>query len=55
MGDIADSMVNGEVCCGCGGFIGSREVVYIEATREKLVMPTDGSPAGMPVLCQNCV
>ena len=54
MGEIADSMINGEVCAECGVYLEPKEEVYIQATGKKMYMPADESPAGLPVLCYDC-
>lgn len=54
MGEIADSMINGEVCACCGVYLELNEKVYDETSGKKMHMPKDGSPMGIPVLCIDC-
>jgi hypothetical protein len=54
MGEIADSMINGEVCAECGVYLDPKEKVYVQETGHKMNMPADGSAAGIPVICQFC-
>lgn len=54
MGEIADSMINGEMCACCGVYLEPKEKVYDQATGKKMHMPADGSAMGFPVLCEDC-
>ncbi len=55
MGDIADSMIYGEVCSLCGTYLRPREEVYSQHDEdESHKMPKDGSPIGFPVICKDC-
>lgn len=55
MGDIADAMINGELCAGCGVYLEPGEQVYMQADPNKSVtMPVDGEGAGFPVVCESC-
>lgn len=54
MGEIADAIINGEMCAECGVYLEPKETVYQETTGKKMKMPEDGSPAGIPVICWNC-
>ena len=58
MGEIADSMINGEVCHTCGVYIEPEEVVYLlhyeDGTQPNVEMPKDGSGFGVPVHCESC-
>lgn len=54
MGEIADSMINGEFCACCGAYLEPSEVVYTQQGEEKVKMPSDGSAFGVPVICQSC-
>jgi hypothetical protein len=54
MGEIADSMINGEVCAECGVYLEPKEKVYVQETGQKMNMPKDGSPMGFPILCSDC-
>ncbi len=55
MGEIADSMINGEVCALCGVYLEPGEKVYLQEDDTKLMtMPKNGKPAGVSVLCAHC-
>jgi hypothetical protein len=54
MAEIAEAMTNGELCVYCGVYLEPCEEVYIQATMDLTVMPDDGSPAGVPVMCLDC-
>lgn len=54
MGDIADSMINGEMCAECGVYLEPKEVVYTQTGGVKVTMPKDGQGYGIPVLCCDC-
>lgn len=54
MGEIADKMINGEYCAICGVYLEPKEKVFVQETGTKMQMPKDGSPAGIPVLCEFC-
>ncbi len=54
MGEIADSMINGEMCAMCGVYLEPKEKVYVQETGKKMQMPKDGSAMGFPVLCEFC-
>lgn len=54
MGEIADSMINGEFCALCGVYLEPNEKVYSQANNEPLRMPSDGESMGFPVVCTNC-
>lgn len=54
MGEITDSMINGEFCQGCGVYLEPDETVYLPSNNEPLKMPSDGKPMGFPVNCGYC-
>ena len=56
MGEIADSMINGEVCAECGVYLEPNERIWSqdEDSQKRLKMPSDGSPMGFPVVCTGC-
>lgn len=54
MGEIADSMINGEVCAECGVYLEPGEKVFDQASGSKMNMPRDGSPMGFAVICSCC-
>lgn len=54
MGEIADSMINGEMCAVCGVYLEPEEKVYDQVSEKKMKMPKDGSPMGFPVICADC-
>jgi hypothetical protein len=54
MGEIANSMINGEFCAGCGAYLEPGEVVMPQHGGEADQMPEDGSAYGIPVLCLDC-
>ena len=54
MGDIADSMINGEMCAVCGVYLEPGEKVYVQGTDTEVTMPEDGSGYGIPVVCDGC-
>jgi hypothetical protein len=54
MGTISDAMINGEMCALCGVYLEPKEKVYTQASGKKMNMPSDGSPAGFPVICKDC-
>jgi hypothetical protein len=54
MGDVADSMLNGEVCAECGVYLEPREKVYVQSSGKATKMPADGSGHGLPVICADC-
>jgi hypothetical protein len=54
MGEIADSMINGEICAECGVYLEPKELVFEQASGKKLKMPANGDPVGFPVICQHC-
>lgn len=55
MGEIADSMINGEVCACCGVYLEPNEKVYNQYDPKKsLKMPSNGDPVGYPVLYDDC-
>ena len=57
MGEVADTMINGECCSYCGVYLESDEKVYLVHTDKKyeqVRMPEDGSPFGVPVHCSDC-
>lgn len=53
MGEIADKMINGEFCSQCGVYLAPGDTVYLQ-TGEKVYMPDNGEPFGIPVLCEFC-
>ena len=53
MGEIAESIIDGEVCSQCGVYLEPGEQVYLE-TGETVYMPDDGEGFGVPVLCGCC-
>lgn len=63
MGEVADSMINGELCSWCGVFLEPGETVYTLKYRKKqddmvpdkkVKMPKDGKYFGVPVICKDC-
>jgi len=54
MGDVADSMTNGQVCSYCGVYLDPKETVYSQEGNMKLTMPENGDPMGFPVHCKGC-
>ena len=55
MGEIANSMINGEFCALCSVYLEPEEIVFSENTNEQLRMPSDGDPMGFPVICKHCI
>ena len=59
MGEIADSMIEGELCHYCGVDLEPKEKVYLvqheKGVKRKVFMPEDGSSFGVPVLCYDCM
>lgn len=53
MAEIADKMINGELCSQCGVHLAPGDTVYLQ-TGEKVYMPDNGEPFGVPVLCEFC-
>jgi len=54
MGEIADAMINGELCAECGVYLEPKETVYTQQGGEKVKMPKNGEGYGIPVLCCEC-
>lgn len=54
MGEIAEAMLNGEICALCGMYLAPEETVYLQSNGKKTKMPADGSGVGVPVLCSSC-
>lgn len=54
MGEIAEAMINGEICEQCGVYLAPQEVVYLQSNGQKTTMPVDGSGIGVPVICKSC-
>ncbi len=54
MGEIADQMINGEICAECGCYLEPGEIVFYQGGGGKMEMPEDGEGAGFPVLCEGC-
>lgn len=55
MGEIADKMVNGEMCACCGVYLEPNEIVYsVDDLGLPFKMPSDGSSLGFPVYCKDC-
>lgn len=54
MGEIADSMINGEFCAECGVYLSAGEIVFEQSTGKRARMPRDGKPYGLPVICRDC-
>lgn len=57
MGEIADQMINGEICQYCEAYLHPGEIVYIEIGNEKtkIKMPANGEEMGVPVICNECM
>ena len=55
MGEIAESMINGEFCALCGVYLEPGERVHLQSNNEPSRMPSSGEPMGFPVLCTSCV
>ena len=53
MGEIADSLINGEFCEQCGVYLDPGEKVYTQVG-DQVTMPTDGEGFGIPVNCKSC-
>lgn len=53
MGEIADKMINGELCSQCGVHLDPGSTVYL-TTGETVYMPSNGEAFGVPVLCEFC-
>ena len=53
MGEIADSMVAGEICAQCGMYLEPGEKVYTQQG-VKVTMPKNGQGYGIPVVCCDC-
>ncbi len=56
MGEIADSMINGEVCSECGVYLEPRDKVYQRTEKKDIALKVDnnGIPFGFPVVCLDC-
>lgn len=58
MGEVAESMINGEACHNCGVHLEPEEVVYLVhceyRSEAKTKMPKDGRGFGTPVYCEDC-
>lgn len=57
MGKVSEMMINGELCEQCGVFLSRGEKVFQKDNNNRLVpkkMPVDGSPFGVPVVCEEC-
>lgn len=54
MGEIADSMINGELCAICGAYLEVGETIVPQNSDDIDTMPEDGTPFGVPVLCLEC-
>jgi hypothetical protein len=54
MGEIANKLINGEMCAECGVYLEPKEKVYVQGTNKKINMPKNGEPAGIPVICKYC-
>jgi hypothetical protein len=54
MGEIADAMINGELCHYCGVYLEPNEEVYLESDGTKVNMPANGDAFGVPVICKEC-
>lgn len=54
MGEIADSMINGETCSFCGVYLEPGETVVQQGTTTRMKMPSDGDSMGFPVICLSC-
>jgi hypothetical protein len=55
MGEIADQMINGEICALCGCYLEPGEMVYHQSGGgECFPMPDNGEGAGFPVVCSGC-
>ncbi len=53
MGEIAEAMINGELCQYCGVYLEPEEIVYTEK-HIKAKMPSNGEGMGVPVICKDC-
>lgn len=58
MGEIANKMINGELCQWCGVYLEPEETVYqVDENGENPTayeMPADGTGFGVPVICEHC-
>jgi len=63
MGEIAEMMLNGEVCQGCGGFMGealgypgycSKQCAGESSTPEPVTMTKCGHPRPSKIRCPDC-
>ena len=50
MGEIADQMINGEICAQCGVYLESNERVWQQANTKLKGKKDDG----YPVICNDC-
>lgn len=59
MGELADAIINGELCEWCGVYLSPSEKVNIVNEHGDVhhtdTMPKDGKPYGTPVVCEDCV
>lgn len=54
MGEIADQMINGEICAECGVSLSPKEEVYVQGGNQTIKIPSNGDAAGIPVVCFHC-
>lgn len=56
MGEIAEQMINGEICAECGVYLEPKEKVWAQEDTKQadIHMPKDGSGVGFPVVCKYC-
>ena len=59
MGEIADKMINGELCEWCGVYLAPEEHIYYPKGEESdsyllSKMPKNGTGFGTPVICADC-
>lgn len=54
MGEIADAMIEGEICAMCGVYLEPNETVYGQTDGKEYEMPSNGEGMGFPVLCSSC-
>ena len=52
MGDVAELMVNGDICQICGVYLHPSQKVYVYGVKVK--MPENGEGYGVPVTCKDC-
>ena len=62
MGDVADALINGNLCSWCGVYLEPNEKVFIipSLAEDNIInntenkMPKNGNGFGLPVVCSDC-